>query len=119
MCYQSDRRYPALSPGFEILIRIGGAAAVFTAMALWEWRLPRRQLTAGRRPRWPANLGILELTNNEMAGGVSLGGLFKKGGPFSIGIDVSKLNFSIQPANSAVVKISLLTASIGVSFRFL
>ena len=50
-----------MSPGFEILIRIGGAAAVFTAMALWEWRLPRRQLTAGRRPRWPGNLGILAL----------------------------------------------------------
>jgi len=61
MCYQSDRRNPPLSPGFEILIRIGGAAAVFTAMALWEWRLPRRQLTAGRRPRWPGNLGILAL----------------------------------------------------------
>jgi sterol desaturase/sphingolipid hydroxylase (fatty acid hydroxylase superfamily) len=39
-------------------IRIGAAVAVFAAMALWEWRAPRRQLKAGRRPRWPGNLGI-------------------------------------------------------------
>ena len=59
-----------MSPAFEILIRIGGAAAVFTAMALWEWRLPRRHLTAGRRPRWPANLGI---PGARYRGGAALG----------------------------------------------
>jgi hypothetical protein len=26
----------ALSPGLEIAIRVGGSAAVFAAMALWE-----------------------------------------------------------------------------------
>ena len=43
----------------EILIRISGFALVFAAMALWEVAAPRRRLTAGRKPRWPGNLGIL------------------------------------------------------------
>ena len=30
-------------------------------MALWEWRAPRRKLTAGRKPRWTGNLGILAI----------------------------------------------------------
>jgi len=42
-------------------IRVGAAAVVFAAMALWEWWAPRRQLAAGRRPRWPGNLGILAI----------------------------------------------------------
>jgi sterol desaturase/sphingolipid hydroxylase (fatty acid hydroxylase superfamily) len=50
-----------LSPSLEITIRVGAAAAVFAAMAVWEWRAPRRQLTAGRAPRWPGNLGILAI----------------------------------------------------------
>jgi sterol desaturase/sphingolipid hydroxylase (fatty acid hydroxylase superfamily) len=50
-----------LSPGLELTIRVGGAAAVFAAMALWEWLAPRRHLIAGRRPRWPGNLGILAI----------------------------------------------------------
>ncbi|MSO67606.1 MAG: sterol desaturase family protein [Pseudolabrys sp.] len=48
-----------MSPSLEIAVRIGGAALVFAAMALWEWLAPRRALTFGRRPRWPGNLGIL------------------------------------------------------------
>jgi sterol desaturase/sphingolipid hydroxylase (fatty acid hydroxylase superfamily) len=47
-----------MSPGTTIAIRVGAAAAVFTAMALWEWLAPRRQLAVGRRPRWPGNLGV-------------------------------------------------------------
>ena len=50
-----------MPPSLEIAVRVGGSAAVFTAMALWEWLAPRRHLTAGRRPRWPGNLGILAL----------------------------------------------------------
>ncbi len=50
-----------MSPSLEIAVRIGSAALVFTAMALWEWRAPRRQLAVGRWPRWPGNLGILAL----------------------------------------------------------
>jgi sterol desaturase/sphingolipid hydroxylase (fatty acid hydroxylase superfamily) len=50
-----------LSPSLEIAIRVGGAVVVFAAMALWEWRAPRRHLSAGRAPRWPANLGILAI----------------------------------------------------------
>ena len=45
----------------EIAIRVGGATVVFAAMALWEWLAPRRDLTVGRRPRWPGNLGILAI----------------------------------------------------------
>jgi sterol desaturase/sphingolipid hydroxylase (fatty acid hydroxylase superfamily) len=47
-----------MSPGEVTAIRVGAAVAVFAAMALWEWLAPRRVLTAGRRPRWPGNLGI-------------------------------------------------------------
>jgi sterol desaturase/sphingolipid hydroxylase (fatty acid hydroxylase superfamily) len=47
-----------MSPGTAIAIRVGAAAAVFAAMALWEWLAPRRKLAVGRRPRWPGNLGI-------------------------------------------------------------
>jgi sterol desaturase/sphingolipid hydroxylase (fatty acid hydroxylase superfamily) len=48
-----------MSPGLIIAVRVGAYAVVFAAMALWEWWAPRRRLTAGRRPRWPGNLGIL------------------------------------------------------------
>ncbi len=48
-----------MSPSLEIAVRVGCYAVVFAAMALWEWRAPRRQLVAGRRPRWPGNLGVL------------------------------------------------------------
>src|SRR5471030_1062872 len=63
---KSDRRSRGLeetrmSPSLEIAVRIGGAAAVFVVLALWEWFAPRRHLTVGRRPRWPGNLGILAL----------------------------------------------------------
>jgi len=47
-----------MSPGTAIAIRVGVAAAVFAAMALWEWLAPRRKLAVGRRPRWPGNLGV-------------------------------------------------------------
>src|SRR6185437_10946435 len=50
-----------MSPSLEIAVRAGGAAAVFACLVLWEWLAPRRRLNAGRRPRWPANLGILAI----------------------------------------------------------
>jgi len=50
-----------MPPNLEIAVRLGCFAAVFTAMALWEWFAPRRRLTAGRWPRWPGNLGILAI----------------------------------------------------------
>jgi len=43
----------------ELLIRLSAFALVFAAMALWEIAAPRRKLTAGRKPRWPSNLGLL------------------------------------------------------------
>jgi len=45
----------------EIVVRVGCYAAVFASLALWEWFAPRRTLVAGRRPRWPGNLGILAI----------------------------------------------------------
>jgi sterol desaturase/sphingolipid hydroxylase (fatty acid hydroxylase superfamily) len=48
-----------VSPQIEIAVRVGIAAVLFTALALWEWRAPRRRLTVGRRGRWFGNLGIL------------------------------------------------------------
>src|ERR1035437_3484972 len=50
-----------MSPSLEIAVRVGCCATVFSGMALWEWLAPRRQLTVGRRPRWPGNLGILAI----------------------------------------------------------
>jgi sterol desaturase/sphingolipid hydroxylase (fatty acid hydroxylase superfamily) len=43
----------------ELFIRMSAFALVFAAMAVWEIAAPRRALTAGRKPRWPSNLGIL------------------------------------------------------------
>jgi len=45
----------------EILIRLSAFAFIFAAMALWEIAAPRRVLIAGRKPRWPSNLGVLVL----------------------------------------------------------
>ncbi|MGE4164933.1 MAG: sterol desaturase family protein [Xanthobacteraceae bacterium] len=39
-------------------VRLVCAVSVFTALALWELTAPRRTLVAGRRPRWPGNIGI-------------------------------------------------------------
>lgn len=47
-----------MSPGLVIAIRVGGAAAIFAGLALWEWCAPRRALVAGRPARWTGNLGI-------------------------------------------------------------
>lgn len=44
---------------FEPLARIGAFLIVFAAMALWEVLAPRRQRAAGRRYRWPHNMGLL------------------------------------------------------------
>jgi sterol desaturase/sphingolipid hydroxylase (fatty acid hydroxylase superfamily) len=43
----------------ESLVRISAFTLVFTAMAAWEIVAPRRKLAAGRKPRWPSNLGML------------------------------------------------------------
>jgi sterol desaturase/sphingolipid hydroxylase (fatty acid hydroxylase superfamily) len=43
----------------EIVVRVGAAIAVLTAMAAWEVLAPRRKLSVGRAPRWPGNLGIV------------------------------------------------------------
>jgi len=48
-----------VSPQVEIAVRLGTAATLFAALALWEWRSPRRRLAAGRRGRWVGNIGIL------------------------------------------------------------
>jgi sterol desaturase/sphingolipid hydroxylase (fatty acid hydroxylase superfamily) len=46
-------------PTPEAIVRVGAFALVFTALALWEILSPRRMLLAGRKARWPSNLGIL------------------------------------------------------------
>lgn len=45
----------------EILWRIVVFVIVFGAMAVWEWRRPRRMTMLGRWRRWPNNFGILLL----------------------------------------------------------
>lgn len=43
----------------EIIVRVASYAAVFFALASWEFVAPLRALMVGRGPRWPGNLGIL------------------------------------------------------------
>lgn len=50
-----------MSAQVEIAVRLGTAATLFAALALWEWRAPRRRLVVGRRGRWFGNLGILAI----------------------------------------------------------
>ncbi|HZL31659.1 MAG TPA: sterol desaturase family protein [Pseudolabrys sp.] len=50
-----------MTPHLEMIIRVGATALIFTVMVLWEWAAPRRNLIAGRQPRWPGNLGILAI----------------------------------------------------------
>lgn len=55
----SLQREAPCPPALIIAIRVGSYAAVFAALALWEWSAPRPKLVAGRTVRWPGNLGIL------------------------------------------------------------
>jgi sterol desaturase/sphingolipid hydroxylase (fatty acid hydroxylase superfamily) len=48
-----------MDPAIELAARLLFAAAVFAIMAAWEVWAPRRRLAAGRRSRWPSNLGIV------------------------------------------------------------
>jgi sterol desaturase/sphingolipid hydroxylase (fatty acid hydroxylase superfamily) len=50
-----------MEPNGELVVRVGAALAIFSAMALWELVAPRRAMSVGRLRRWPANLGILVL----------------------------------------------------------
>jgi sterol desaturase/sphingolipid hydroxylase (fatty acid hydroxylase superfamily) len=45
----------------EAAIRLAAFAGVFGAVALGEWRFPRRALTVSKLRRWVANLGILAI----------------------------------------------------------
>ncbi|MCC7016917.1 MAG: sterol desaturase family protein [Rhodospirillales bacterium] len=45
----------------ESFIRLAFFFGIFAAVAAWEVFAPRRVLTAGRRARWPGNLGIVLL----------------------------------------------------------
>jgi sterol desaturase/sphingolipid hydroxylase (fatty acid hydroxylase superfamily) len=48
-----------MDPTIEIAVRLAAFAAAFAVMAAWELLAPRRELSVGRRPRWPGNLGIV------------------------------------------------------------
>ena len=48
-----------MDPIVELAICVSFFAIVFAAMALWEVGAPRRALVAGRKRRWPNNLGVL------------------------------------------------------------
>ncbi|MEO8141718.1 MAG: sterol desaturase family protein [Sphingomicrobium sp.] len=43
----------------EPLIRLSFVIGVFALLMAWEFLAPRRQLTLGRRRRWPGNVGIV------------------------------------------------------------
>jgi len=42
----------------ETTLRLAFSLGTFGAMTAWEYALPRRELSATRRRRWPANLGL-------------------------------------------------------------
>jgi sterol desaturase/sphingolipid hydroxylase (fatty acid hydroxylase superfamily) len=46
---------------YEPWTRLAAFAGVLIVMALWELRQPKRQLSLGRRRRWPNNLGVVVL----------------------------------------------------------
>jgi sterol desaturase/sphingolipid hydroxylase (fatty acid hydroxylase superfamily) len=48
-----------MDPTLEVAARAIFAIAVFAIMAAWEVLAPRRDLAAGRRSRWPSNLGMV------------------------------------------------------------
>jgi sterol desaturase/sphingolipid hydroxylase (fatty acid hydroxylase superfamily) len=48
-----------MEPLAEMTVRVASFAAIFAVMAAWELVSPCRSLLAGRKPRWPNNLGIL------------------------------------------------------------
>ncbi len=45
----------------EAVIRLSAIFGIFAAMALWEWRVPRRALTLSRARRWSSHLGLVVL----------------------------------------------------------
>ena len=45
----------------EAAIRLTAFFSIFAAMALWEWRAPRRALTVSKALRWASNLGLVVL----------------------------------------------------------
>jgi len=45
----------------ESYLRLGAFIAVFVGLSAWELMAPRRGQTAGRRTRWPSNIGIVVL----------------------------------------------------------
>ena len=45
----------------EAAIRLTAFFGIFAAMALWEWRAPRRALTVSKTLRWASNLGLVVL----------------------------------------------------------
>jgi len=50
-----------MDPQTEATVRLTCFAAVFLVMALAEWLLPRRKLTARKLPRWGSNLALVVL----------------------------------------------------------
>src|SRR5437588_5477359 len=53
--------FAAMEANTELIVRVGAALCLFSALALWEVLSPRRAMLMGRARRWPANLGILVL----------------------------------------------------------
>src|SRR5437588_3814256 len=53
--------FAAMEANTELIVRVGAALCLFSALALWEVLAPRRAMLVGRARRWPANLGILVL----------------------------------------------------------
>ncbi len=50
-----------MEANIELLVRVGAALSIFSALAAWEVLAPRRGMLIGRARRWPSNLGILVL----------------------------------------------------------
>ncbi len=86
-----------MSPNLEIAVRVGGSAAVFTAMALWEWLAPRRHF---ERRAGAALAGQSRHSGDRYCGGAALGAdRSSRGGDHRYGEGLG----AIPGARSAVV----------------
>ena len=95
----------------EAVVRFVLFVGVFGAMALWEYRWPRRVLARPRRERWVTNLGLTSL--NTILVRVTVGGIAYTAAVFATEREVGLLHWVALPPWVAVV-VTLLTLDFAI-----
>jgi sterol desaturase/sphingolipid hydroxylase (fatty acid hydroxylase superfamily) len=85
----------------EILIRLGTFVSIFSCMALWEYRTPRRRLSRPRRERWVTNLSLT--TFNSILVWVTVGSIAYVSALFAAEHGIGLLHWVSLPPWVAVV----------------